>query len=141
MRSGRAEAAEDNLNVNLLGPASSTQKAVASEAIAVGDSVFTAASGKVQNEPAGAGTYYLVGRALTAAAADGDIVEIEPQSPQRTVVIATLGNIDAEIGGLTIGASYSQAEVQALRDKAEELADDVRALATALSAPSLVKVL
>ncbi len=59
-----AEAAEDNLNVNLLGSSSSTQKAVASEAIAVGDSVFTAASGKVQNEPGGAGTYYLVGRGL-----------------------------------------------------------------------------
>ena len=78
---------------------------------------------------------------MTAAGADGEVIEIEPQAPQRTVVIATLGNTDAEIGGLTIGGTYTQSEVEALRDKAEELADDVRALATALSEPSLVKVL
>ncbi len=136
-----AEGAEDLVNVNLLSPSASTQKAVASEAIAVGATVFTAASGKVQNEPVAAGTYYLAGRALTAAGADGEVIEIEPQAPIRTVVIATLGNVNAEIGALTIGASYNQTEVQALRDKSEELADDVRALAAALSEPSLVKVL
>ena len=50
----------------------------------------------------------------------------------------TLGNTDNEIGGLTISAAYSQAEVQALRDKCEKLADDVRALKTALSSYGLV---
>jgi hypothetical protein len=40
----------------------------------------------------------------------------------------TLGNADSEIGGLTISDPPTQAEVQALRDKCEELADDVRAL-------------
>jgi len=50
----------------------------------------------------------------------------------------TLGNTDNEIGGLTISATYSQAEVQALRDKCEELADDVRALKAALSSYGLV---
>ncbi len=44
----------------------------------------------------------------------------------------TLGNANAEIGGLTISAAYSQSEVEALRDKCEELADDVRALSTLL---------
>lgn len=44
----------------------------------------------------------------------------------------TLGNTNSEIGGLTIGAAYSQAEVQTLRDKCEELADDVRALSVLL---------
>lgn len=44
----------------------------------------------------------------------------------------TLGNANDEIGGLTISAAYSQVEVQALRDKCEELADDVRALSTLL---------
>lgn len=38
----------------------------------------------------------------------------------------TPGNTNSEIGGLTIGATYSQAEVTALRDKCEELADDLR---------------
>lgn len=46
----------------------------------------------------------------------------------------TLGNTDNEIGGLTISAAYSQAEVQALRDKTEELADDVRNLSTLIHA-------
>lgn len=44
----------------------------------------------------------------------------------------TLGNTNSEIGGLTISAAYSQSEVQALRDKCEELADDVRALSVLL---------
>ncbi len=44
----------------------------------------------------------------------------------------TLGNANGEIGGLTISLVYSQAEVQALRDKCEELADDVRNMKQAL---------
>jgi hypothetical protein len=46
----------------------------------------------------------------------------------------TLGNTDNAIGGLSIGATYSQAEVQALREKCEQLADDVRALSTLIHA-------
>lgn len=46
----------------------------------------------------------------------------------------TLGNTDNEIGGLTLSLTYSQAEVQALRDKCEELADDVRNLSTLVHA-------
>jgi len=52
----------------------------------------------------------------------------------------TLGNTNAEIGGLTISGAYSQAEVQALRDKAEELADDVRALSLLIHAMRTVLV-
>jgi len=44
----------------------------------------------------------------------------------------TIGNANSEIGGLTISASYAQAEVTALRDKCEELADDVRAIYAAI---------
>jgi hypothetical protein len=40
----------------------------------------------------------------------------------------TLGNTDGEIAGLTISDPPTQFQVQALRDKCEELADDVRAL-------------
>lgn len=46
--------------------------------------------------------------------------------------VVTLGNANSEIGSLTISAAYSQGEVQALRDKCEELADDVRALSVLL---------
>jgi len=73
-----AAAAEDPVNVNLLGSAKETQKVVASEAIAYDVDVFTAASGKVQTEPVVAGTYYKVGRSMQAASTDGDVMEIDP---------------------------------------------------------------
>lgn len=81
-----ASAAEENVEVALLGAAPSTRKMVASEAIDAGEKVYTAASGKVQDLPAGAGTYYCVGTALTAAAADGDEIEVDPAPAERTVV-------------------------------------------------------
>jgi hypothetical protein len=46
----------------------------------------------------------------------------------------TLGNVDGEIGGLMISDPPTQAELQALRDRCEELADDVRALSTLVQA-------
>ena len=46
----------------------------------------------------------------------------------------TLRNTDGEIGGLTISDPPTQAEVQALRDKCEELANDVRALSALVHA-------
>jgi len=57
---------------------------------------------------------------------------VQPSGAAQAAV--TLGNTDGEIGGLTVSASPTQAEVQALRDKAEELADDVRALSTLVHA-------
>lgn len=52
--------------------------------------------------------------------------------------IVSFDNTDNEIGGLTISGAYSQAEVQALRDKCEELAHDVRTLKAALSSYGLI---
>jgi hypothetical protein len=46
----------------------------------------------------------------------------------------TLGIADGEIAGLTISDPPTQAEVQALRDKCEELSDDVQALSTLVHA-------
>lgn len=59
-----------------------TKKMVANEAITAGEQVFTAAAGKVQDTPTGA-TVYLVGTALTAAAADGDIIEVQDCTPVK----------------------------------------------------------
>lgn len=67
--------------VLLLGKGS-TKKMVASEAITAGEQVFTAASGKVQDTPTGA-TVYLVGTALTAAGADGDVIEVQDCVPVK----------------------------------------------------------
>lgn len=81
-----ASAAEENVEVALLGSAPSTRKMVASEAIDAGEKVYTAASGKVQDLPTSAATYYCVGTALTAAAADGDVIEVDPAPAQKEVV-------------------------------------------------------
>ena len=59
-----------------------TKKMVANEAITAGEQVFTAAAGKVQDTPTGA-TVYLVGTALTAAAADGDVIEVQDCVPVK----------------------------------------------------------
>ncbi|WP_232289507.1 capsid cement protein [Verrucomicrobium spinosum] len=76
---------DERVSVLLLGKGS-TKKMVASEAITVGEQVFTAAAGKVQDLPAGAGTYYGVGTALTAAGADGDLIEVQDCVPVKLVV-------------------------------------------------------
>jgi hypothetical protein len=79
-------AAEDLVAVQLLGSSGETRKVVASAAITAGDFVVTAASGKVRTLPAITGIYYIIGRALIAAAADGDLVEIDPCLPTQRVV-------------------------------------------------------
>jgi hypothetical protein len=56
---------------------------VANGAIAAGGAVFTAASGKVGVSTS---TGFLIGTALEAAAADGDIIEVLPNVHGDTVV-------------------------------------------------------
>ncbi len=84
--SDEPSAIEDPANVQLLGAVPGTLLAVASEAITVGSLLYTADDGKVQNTPAGAGTYYQVGRAITASSADGDVLEMVPCMPIALVV-------------------------------------------------------
>lgn len=56
------------------------------------------------------------------------------QQASASQAAVTLGNTDGEIAALTFSATPTQAECEALRDKCEELADDVRALSTLLHA-------
>lgn len=73
-----AAAAGDTVNVALLGSVAGTVRMVASAAIAQGALLEPAASGRVQTLGAGAGTHHVVGRALDAAAAAGDVIEVDP---------------------------------------------------------------
>lgn len=66
-------AAGDRIPVKLR-TADGTCKMIAAEALAAGAAVYTAASGKVA-DTAAVGSF-LVGTALEAAAADGDIIEV-----------------------------------------------------------------
>ena len=64
----------DLATVLLCGCVPGTMKMVANAAIPVGSPVYTAAGGKVS--PTFGATLYMVGRAITPAAADGDIIEV-----------------------------------------------------------------
>lgn len=64
----------DDVAVAVLGCANGTLLLTAVKAITAGAPVYTAAGGKVTD--AYAATSYIVGRALTAAAADGDLIEV-----------------------------------------------------------------
>lgn len=77
----------DPVNVALLGSASSTLLMVADGPIAAGSALYTAADGKVQEQPETTGHYYQVGFAVTSASSDGDRVEVMPVSPRLTIVI------------------------------------------------------
>lgn len=68
----------DLVNVSLLGSSRSTVRMVASAAIAQGALVEPAAGGRIATLGAGAGTHHVVGRALDAASAAGDIIEVDP---------------------------------------------------------------
>lgn len=81
-----APAAEEGVAVQLFGMHESCAMAVASAAIAADAFIVAAASGKVRTLPGTTGTYFIIGRALKAAAADGDIVEFVPCFPIQRVV-------------------------------------------------------
>jgi len=75
-------AAEEPVNVALLGTGGGTRKGVASAPIASGALVATTAAGKLQTAVS---TQYPIGRAVTDAAADGDIVEFDPINPVAAI--------------------------------------------------------
>ncbi len=83
-----------------------TTKMVANGAMSIGDDAYGAAGGKIGELPASAGSYYKVGRLLTPAGADGDLVEVLSIEPQLVTVIAhgsTLAQTQAAmVGGATV---------------------------------------
>lgn len=81
-----ATAAEQYVNICLLGQKPGTVIMSAHAAIAAGDMLVAAADGRVQTLPATSGTYYVVGRALNAAAAQDDDVEVAHTLPYPVVV-------------------------------------------------------
>lgn len=82
-----------------------TVKMVASAAIAIGANVYTAANGKIQDASTlVAGSYYHVGRLLTAAGADGDVVEVESIVPRKVTVIANAATLATTQAAMLDGA-------------------------------------
>jgi hypothetical protein len=81
-----AEAAEDPVNVQLLGNKPGTILMVASAAITAGAQVVTAADGKIRTLPGTTGTYHIIGRALEAAGADNDVINVQHCYPTQRIV-------------------------------------------------------
>lgn len=97
-------AAEEPATVALLGAFNGTVLMVGSEAIAAGADVYTAASGKVQNDPAATGTVYLVGRAVTACTGDGLTFEVTPCLPQKVTTVANGATLATTQAAMADGA-------------------------------------
>lgn len=83
-------AAEDLLNVQLLGSSKETLLVQPSAAINAGDYVVPAANGQARTLPVAAGTYYIHGRAVNTVtgsyASTGQLVEIDPCVPVQRIV-------------------------------------------------------
>jgi len=81
------------------------------------------------NVAVGTGTGTKIGTAVSQKLGFwGATPVVQPSGADQAAV--TLGNTDGEISGLSISDPPTQAEVQALRDACEELADDLRNLST-----------
>lgn len=117
-------AAEDPVDVELLGISERTQLMVAGEAIDEGEAVYTTAAGKVQDKPTAAGTYWKVGVAATPAAADGNLIEVYPCTPRKLIVVSALES--------TNGTAAAAVDLNALKAEAEKIGDDLRKIAAAL---------
>jgi hypothetical protein len=82
-----ADAAEDNINVQLLGQKPGTIIMKAHAAITAGDEVVPAAAGRVQTITGlSSVTVYIVGKALNAATAQDDDVEVMHCVPIQRVI-------------------------------------------------------
>jgi hypothetical protein len=95
----------DSAAIQLLGSKSGTMKMVASGVITAGALVYTDAAGKV-SATAAAGSYH-VGRALTAAGADGDLIEVLHCFPMA-VSTPTVANATAD---RTVTAAEANGEI------------------------------
>jgi hypothetical protein len=99
----------------------------ASGTLPAGYLILNVTQGTLKRHPGGYSWESMVGATGGKIGFYGATPVTQPSGADQAAV--TLGNTDGEIGGLTISDPPTQAEVQALRDKCEEMADDVRALA------------
>lgn len=118
----------------VLGATEGTKRGISAEAIAANVDVYVADGGKLQNEPAVAGTYHKVGRSKTATTDEDQEIVFTPCVPVKLVVVAALTSTNGT-------AAAASADLAALAAEAEKIGDDVRAIGAALATATLVKVL
>jgi hypothetical protein len=71
------------LPVNILGLNEDTERMIASSAIAIDSLLTTDAAGQIRTVPSASGTYWVLGKAKTAAVAQNDQVEVIPCFPYQ----------------------------------------------------------
>ena len=71
------------LPVNILGLNEDTERMIASGAINIDQLITTDANGQVRAVPSASGTYWVIGKAKTAAVAQGDQLEVIPAFPYQ----------------------------------------------------------
>lgn len=131
--SDEAAAAEDGVDVELFGVTSRTLVLVAKVAIGLGADVYSNGDGKVTVKPTAAGTYWKVGKALTASTADGDPIEVAVQKPRKLIVLAALTNTAGDIADTNSTAvNPTKADFDSLLVAAGKLQADFLLLAAAL---------
>jgi hypothetical protein len=135
-----APLAGETASVDVFGAAPGTKRAIAAAAIAAGADLYTAANGLVQSEPAAAGTYWLLGRALHAATGAGDDIEFASCKPIKLVVIAAPTSAQNATAA-AVDLPTCEALTNALKASYNALQADVAAIAGAAAGPALIKVL
>jgi hypothetical protein len=98
-----AAAAESLVGVQLLGCAPETVLMVAQGTIDADADVYSHSNGKVTTAPTSAGTYWKVGKARSASTA-GLLIEVEPITPQKVVVVANGSTLSQTQAAMTGGA-------------------------------------
>lgn len=131
----------DPLALKLPGVSPQSVLVTANGAITAGTYLYAAANGQVQSEPTAAGTYYLVGRALTTSTGAGDQIEAETCVPVKLIVLAKPTSTVTAINALTFSSTPTQAQAQALQAVVATLATDFLAVTSAAATPTLLKVL
>ncbi|HSI08827.1 MAG TPA: capsid cement protein [Rariglobus sp.] len=128
-----AAAAEDLINLELAGLTERTLPLVADGVIALGADVYSKGDGKVTVKPTAAGTYWKVGKALTASTADNDPIEVRMQVPRKLIVLAALTNVAGDIADTpSTAVNPTKADFDSLLVAAGKLQADFLLLVAAL---------
>lgn len=135
-----ADAAEDPINVAILGAGASTLKVTLGGTVVKDDLLVADSAGKAVKLSTTAGAYWSIGVALQGGDS-GDVIEFDPQP--RKVIVSAVWNVttaNGAIAALTFtGGGATGPEVEALRDKVEIINDDLIALKAVLNAAGITK--
>jgi hypothetical protein len=128
-----AAAAEDLVNVDLLGITGRTLPLIAKVAIAVGADVYSYGDGKVTVKPTAAGTYWKVGKAQDRRRRRSTTRSRSSRAARKLIVLAALTNTAGDIADTLDRVNPTKADFDSLLVAAGKLQADFLLLAAALA--------